>query len=243
MTLCSQNRYATSTPHFEVYMYIYIYILKLQDFIIKSFFSCQLMDIIFDYNIIYYKFLLLILLSAIMIYKSESPIHSVLFLVLVFYFSSVTLFIFGADFLALSFIIIYVGAIAVLFLFVVMMLDLKKDESTSYFNLFFVLLSVFITFLEVFLILKKKFFNLDEVFIKFYSLMYPNLVDELSNIEVIAQSLYNYFLICFLLAGIVLLVAVIGSIVLTLDFNNKERYKSNSVVTTSRTYKKIVFFA
>jgi NADH-quinone oxidoreductase subunit J len=178
-----------------------------------------------------------------MILKSENPVHSVLFLVFVFYCSSIILFIFEAEFLALSFVIIYVGAIAVLFLFVVMMLDLKKFERSTSFNFYFVLSGIFLLLLETFFILKKYFFTFDSIFVKFYSYIYLNLVDELSNIEIISQSLYNYFLICFLLAGIVLLVAVLGSIILTLDFNNKERYLSIYLNNTSRTSNKIVFFS
>ena len=74
----------------------------------------------------------LVLFSAIMVIVSQNPLHSVLFLVLSFLMSSILLFIFENEFLALFFLIIYLGAIAILFLFVVMMLDIKfKDLQVS----------------------------------------------------------------------------------------------------------------
>src|SRR6476619_658865 len=76
-------------------------------------------------------FLLLIFSSAFMVVSSQNPVDSVLFLILVFLNSSGLLFLFEAEFIALIFIIIYVGAIAVLFLFIVMMLEIKIQKGGS----------------------------------------------------------------------------------------------------------------
>ena len=68
---------------------------------------------------------LILAISSLLVLTSDNPVHSILFLILVFCNASAILFLFGLEFLALAFVMIYVGAIAVLFLFVVMMLNLK----------------------------------------------------------------------------------------------------------------------
>ena len=103
----------------------------------------------------FFSYFLLFLLgfSAFFVISSRNPVHSVLSLISVFLFSSLLLFCLEVEFLALSFVIIYVGAIAILFLFVVMMLDIKIGESSLdflKFNSLFFFLS-FIFFLEILL--------------------------------------------------------------------------------------------
>lgn len=156
---------------------------------------------------------------------SVNPVESVLFLILSFCNAAAILFLFNAEFLGLIFMIIYVGAIAVLFLFVIMMLNIKnqknKDENRSY-TFWFICFSAF-NFLVtlIFFSIKKVFFR-DESFLFDQNSNVFLLVDNLNNIDVMGQVLFNYFLICFLLAGIILLIALVGSIVLTLRFNNSE---------------------
>lgn len=164
----------------------------------------------------------LLILSGLFVFISENPVHSVLFLILTFCNASAILFLFNAEFLALIFIIIYVGAIAVLFLFVVMMLNVKIFSTLNSFYIPFILLGSFILLTQLFLIIEKAFFgfgNLSETGI--YS--FQNLVDNITNIDALGQGLYNYFVPCFLLAGIVLLVAMIGAIVLTLNFRSHRK--------------------
>ena len=77
----------------------------------------------------------LLIMSSLFVFISENPVNSVLFLILSFLCSSSICFYFGADFLGLIFIIIYVGAIAVLFIFIIMMLNIKLGENkNSYFS-------------------------------------------------------------------------------------------------------------
>lgn len=78
-------------------------------------------------------FVVLILITSLCVILSKNPVQSVLFLVLVFFFSSLLLLLIGAEFLAILLVIIYVGAISILFLFVVMMLNLKVVELHSTF--------------------------------------------------------------------------------------------------------------
>lgn len=162
-----------------------------------------------------------------------NPVESVLFLILAFCNAAAILFMFHAEFLGLIFIIIYVGAIAVLFLFVIMMLNVKNQENQneSAFAIFFkggfirgYLVGFFIFFLAGG-IYNLTFSLIDTDMSNFYN-QHTDLIlmiDSLNNIDIMGQVLFNYFLICFLLAGIILLIALIGSIVLTLRFNNSEK--------------------
>jgi NADH-quinone oxidoreductase subunit J len=146
----------------------------------------------------------------------------VLFLILAFCNASGILFLFNAEFLGLVFIIIYVGAIAILFLFVVMMLNVKVYSSNTAFYLPFLSLGGLILMLQTFLVLEKVFSNST-----FWTTNLPynfnNYLDNLTSIDVLGQSLYNYYLVCFLLAGLILLVAMVGAIVLTLNFSSQRR--------------------
>lgn len=161
-------------------------------------------------------FLLSILvLSSFFVLVSSNPVHSVLFLVFTIFNASLILFFFNVEFLALIFIIVYVGAIAVLFLFVIMMLNIKMSSSKMflYYPVFFIV--SFIVLIQIFLVLEVSFSDISVVQSHSFSVF-----DVLNNIEVIGQSLYNYFLCVFLLAGLILLVAMIGAIILTLNFSS-----------------------
>lgn len=160
---------------------------------------------------------LLLITSAFFVFFSENSVHSIIFLVVTFLNASVICFLFGADFLGLILIIIYVGAIAILFLFVVMLLNVKTQVLglTKYFFLFFLLSLFFVT--QMYAVLSKSYLNfhfLDSQFFFFESL---------SNDFFLSQVLYNYFLLCFLISGLILLVGMIGAIVLTLNFNRDKR--------------------
>ena len=167
-------------------------------------------------------FSFLLLLSSIFVFISKNPVHSVLFLILTFCNASAILFLFNAEFLGLIFIIIYVGAIAVLFLFVVMMLNVKIYSSDEFSYLPFIFLGGFILIVQVFLVLEKAFSN-SNFWETSLSYTFDNSLDALTSIDVLGQSLYNYYLLCFLLAGLVLLVAMIGAIVLTLNFSSQRK--------------------
>lgn len=163
----------------------------------------------------YLSTLFLFVLSGLLVILLQNPVHSILFLILAFSSSAIILFLFSVDFLGIIFILIYVGAIAVLFLFVVMMLNVKITKlSDSY------ILPVLL--LIIFLLLTQFLLFFENIFYFHNQFMFNNnyFFDDLSNIDVLGQGLYNNFLICFLLAGVVLLVAIIGSISLTLKFQS-----------------------
>ncbi len=160
--------------------------------------------------------------SALMVVTSKNPVDSVLFLILVFLNAAGLTFLIEAEFIALIFIIIYVGAIAVLFLFIVMMLEIKiqRGEGDVAQYLPFALLLGVIFFIQIFLSLEEIFAN---VSIKSDIVSWYLLIDDLTNIEILGQLLYTDFLLCFLLAGILLLIAMIGAIILTLNFNSQRQ--------------------
>lgn len=152
-------------------------------------------------------------ISSFFVYFSSNPIHSILFLIISFFEASLTLLLFQLEFLGFLFLIIYVGAIAVLFLFVIMMLESKLLSSAWHmymlgftFLKFFISIQVFFSFADLFLF---PFFNLSEIWVFF---------DDIDNLKNFGQVLYNYYLESVLLAGLILLIAVIGPITLTLRF-------------------------
>jgi len=162
----------------------------------------------------------LIILTSFFVFLSDNPVHSVIFLILTFCNAASTSILFKADFLGLLFIIIYVGAIAVLFLFVVMMLNVKIYTSFQISYLPVVFLGSLIVCTQLSMGLKNLFFDVEIASNDFASLF---LIDNFSNIDIFGQILYNNFLVCFLIAGVVLLVAMIGAIVLTLKFTSNRK--------------------
>ena len=187
----------------------------------------------------YFTFLLL--LSSIFVLISKNPVHSVLFLILCFCNAAGILFLFNAEFLGLIFIIVYVGAIAILFLFVVMMLNVKVYSSDNIiYYLPFLLLLGFVLLLQIYLIFEKVFSN-NTFWVVDSPYTFENYIDNLNSIDVLGQCLYNYYLTCFLLAGLILLVAMVGAIVLTLSFTSV-RKNELPVRQMSRSDKFLAFF-
>jgi len=166
----------------------------------------------------YFSFSLIFLCS--LVFLVDNPVHSVLCLILAFLNAAIILLLLEVDFLGIAFMVIYVGAIAILFLFCVMMLNIKRyifDEKGSY--LISSLLG-FIFFLETFIAVFKVFSYFpedDDSEFSFFTF------DSLDDINTMGQILYNYYVSCFLISGLVLLVAMIGSIVLTLNFTSRRK--------------------
>lgn len=187
----------------------------------------------------------LLFLSSVFVAISSNPMNSVIFLILAFCNSTVILFFFNVDFLGLMFVIIYVGAVAVLFLFVVMMINIKQEQNTStlfsgaFYKLFGPIVFGFFTFLLL-LVFFLEIFGVDNVFFSFDSTFLTN-IDFLYNIDILGQSLFNYFLVCFLIAGLILFLALLGSIVLTLRFNTLKTHQK-SFRQLSRSDKFLSFF-
>jgi len=191
---------------------------------------------------LFYLFAMLALLSGFCTVTSKNPIHSVLFLVFVFFNTAGLLILLGAEFLAMLFLIVYVGAVAVLFLFVMMMLNVKISESTSAIYRYLpigLFLSVLFLF-EIYLIVEGDLNSIDVVeFSKcdYFVLQNEFLVNILwvdsvfspTNVDVIGSVLFTYYAYFFIMASFILLVAMIGAIALTLhrrsDVRRQEIYK------------------
>jgi len=156
--------------------------------------------------------------SAAMVIISRNPLHSVLFLVTSFLSASMLLFLFENEFLALFFLIIYLGAIAILFLFVVMMLDIKYRElqaSKLYFPVGILigstlLVEVYGAFSKVF----SKYTNISGQEHNLYLNWYDTL-DVLPDLYVFGQVFYTHYVLQILIAGLILYLAVIGVAFLT----------------------------
>lgn len=152
---------------------------------------------------------------SFLVIASRQPVHSVLFLILAFFNSAGLFMLVGAEFLALLLVVVYVGAVAVLFLFVVMMLDVDFAELRQGFLQYLPIgaLVAVILVLELILVLGASVFDA-EVALDTGMPMPP--LEEISNIEAIGLVLYTDYVYFFQAAGLVLLVAMVGAIVLTL---------------------------
>tara|TARA_X000000368_G_scaffold199854_1_gene157820 strand:+ start:133 stop:747 length:615 start_codon:yes stop_codon:yes gene_type:complete len=174
----------------------------------------------------FYIFSAVMLLSSLMVISSRNPVHSVLFLILAFFNAAGLFVILHAEFLAMILIIVYVGAVAVLFLFVVMMLDfrasLEKSNILQYMPIGIFVGLVFISELVIVLVNTK----LDLENIQILSNPLSNF-GELTNTEAIGSILYTDYILYFQVSGIILLVAMVGSIVLTL--RDREGVKRQSI--------------
>jgi len=162
----------------------------------------------------FYAFAAVLIASAAMVVTARNPVHSVLFLILAFFNAAALFLIAGAEFLAMILVIVYVGAVAVLFLFVVMMLDIDFARLREGFQRYAPLGAVVggILFLELVLVLGAWSFAAaaEELRIS------PAPAAGISNAEALGRILYTDYVYLFQAAGLVLLVAMIGAIVLTL---------------------------
>lgn len=182
-------------------------------------------------------------LSVLLIYITPHPIYAVLLLVLLFCEASATLFLFNIEFLSLTLILVYVGAIAVLFLFVVMMLNIKLGQQFMLKQFILFLSFAVITIGMLFLILNNTIVNLNffEIDVNNFKIFKVNVFDSLNNLELIGQFTFNEYAICLVVVGLLLLVPLIGSIVLTLNCESIK--KSNiSLRQLSRSSTTLAFF-
>src|SRR3712207_6199034 len=161
----------------------------------------------------FYAFAAVLIASAVMVVTARNPVHSVLFLIVGFFNAASLMLIAGAEFLAMILVIVYVGAVAVLFLFVVMMLDVDFTRLRQGFQRYAPLGAVVggILFLELVLAIGAWTFAGGAEQLR----MSPAPTDGISNAEALGRILYTDYVYLFQAAGLVLLVAMIGAIVLT----------------------------
>ncbi len=177
--------------------------------------------------IFFYLFSLIAIVSAIMVTASKNTVHSVFFLILDFISISCLFIMIGAEFLGMIMLIVYVGAVAVLFLFVVMMLNVAQqknqwfasEESSGHIPVGLIISALI--FIELIIVIggwkyKPDLFDLNNSMVNF----------SLSNTHSIGQILYTDYIHVFQISGMILLVAMVGAIVLT--FRKREGVKTQS---------------
>jgi NADH-quinone oxidoreductase subunit J len=160
----------------------------------------------------FYLFAFVVVLSALLTITARNPVHSVLWLILAFFNAAGLMLIIGAEFIAMLLVIVYVGAVAVLFLFVVMMLDIDFSEMRTGFTKYLPLgLLIAVVLIAEILIATFAW--------KAGGIVLANrvspIIAEVPNTEAIGLLIYTRYLYIFEGAGLVLLVALIGAIVLT----------------------------
>jgi len=173
------------------------------------------------YTLSFYFFSSVAVLSALMVISSKNTVHSVLFLILSFVNASCLFVLLGAEFLAMILIVVYVGAVAVLFLFVVMMLDInfiKLREGFLQYLPFGALLGI-VLIVELGILFLTN--NLSNMSLINYSL-FPE-ITSIENTKLLGSVLYTKYFYLFQLSGLILLVAMIGSITLTLRSRGKAK--------------------
>ncbi len=163
-------------------------------------------------NLLFFFFSGLMLASAMGVIAVRNPVHSVLLLIFAFFNSAALFILLGAEMIAMLIVIVYVGAVAVLFLFVVMMLNINfarmKEGAMRYLPLG--ILVAVILFVQIYMALKYSMAVLPED--AHYTL---KAVYQTSNAHEIGRVLYTDYFLAFQLSGLLLLVAMIGAIVLT----------------------------
>ena len=167
-------------------------------------------------EIIFFFLAFLIFLAGLLVIFSKNPVQSVLFLVTVFCLSAQLFVLLEVDFLAMVLIIVYVGAIAVLFLFIVMMLNIRVVELNEILNRYFPLASV-IGLIILFEILFSFYYSVGYTFSEPYYLDWYKSFLSHSNVVSLGLVLYTYFSPFLIISGILLLLDMISRIVLTLD--------------------------
>jgi len=179
--------------------------------------------------IFFYFFSIVAVISAIMVTVSKNTVHSVFFLILDFISISCLFIMIGAEFLGMIMLIVYVGAVAVLFLFVVMMLNVAQQQN-QWFNskensghIPIGLIISTIIFFELIIVVGGWKYKPE--------LLNPNtnqISDEISNTHLLGQVLYTDYIHVFQISGMILLVAMVGAIVLT--FRQRLGVKTQSYI-------------
>ena len=174
----------------------------------------------------FYLFAGVCVASAVMVIVSRNPVHSVLYLILAFVNASGLFVLMGAEFLGMMLIVVYVGAVAVLFLFVIMMLDVDfvelREGFLEYLPIGLVIGGIFV----VELLLVAGGWVINPATVKQITAAIPTNV---SNTEALGLVLYTKYIHYFQIAGMVLLVAMIGAIVLTLRHKVKVKRQDINV--------------
>jgi NADH-quinone oxidoreductase subunit J len=171
---------------------------------------------------VFYFLSAILLFAALCVITVRNPVHSALFLVLAFFTSAGLWLLLEAEFLAITLVLVYVGAVMVLFLFVVMMLDINLDRLREGFwkGLYFGLPLAGVLVIEMALVLGGKYFGLAEM---------PSPAPHAagySNTRELGRLIYTQYVYPFEIAGVILLVAIVAAIALTLRRRKDNKYQN-----------------
>ena len=175
-------------------------------------------------TIIFYVFAAVLVFAALRVITARNPVHSALFLVLAFFTAAAIWMLLRAEFLAITLVLVYVGAVMVLFLFVVMMLDINLDRIRAGFWSYLPLGATiaFLMVMEMILVLGGRYFGLQAL---------PAPADPgkaYSNTRELGKVLYTDYVYPFELAAVLLLVAIIAAIALTMRKRKDTKYQDPS---------------
>jgi NADH-quinone oxidoreductase subunit J len=173
-------------------------------------------------NIIENIIIFVCVVSAIMVLLAKQPIQSLLSLILSFGMSSIVFMILGAEFLSLLIFIVYIGAIAVMFLFVIMMLNVKVVELRSFY-LKYLPVGIFIIlffFFELFIYIYYEFIFF---FNDFFYISWIDFLDFKGNIYLLGSIIYSNYFILFLFLALILFISMLGSIILLVNWLDKKQ--------------------
>ena len=226
---------------------LYKYYLKIKYYleIINNKFAYIFINMSWDeiFNIIYILFFLIIVVSSMGVLLSKNPIHSVFFLIIVFLHVSFLLLLLHVEFLAFLIFIVYLGAIAVLFLFVIMMFNIHileaRDNIVRFIPLAIVAISIIleISYITDWVEFKWSMLSFQDFF--YIHKNWYNLLNSKDNI-IVLSIIYNYYLYDFILASLILLVAMIGAIMLTLNLSIDLKKQIYYIQNSKNLYNSIV---
>jgi NADH-quinone oxidoreductase subunit J len=176
---------------------------------------------------IFYAFAAVLLLSAVRVITARNPVHAALFLVLAFFTAAGIWLLLRAEFLAIALVVVYVGAVMVLFLFVVMMLDINLERVREGFwtNLPVALVVGGVMVLEMIFVLYNRIWGVDGP---------RRLPADYSNTKELGRVLYTQYVYAFEIAAVILLVAIIAAIALTLRRRKDSRSQDPSAQSRTR---------
>ncbi len=168
--------------------------------------------------VFFYLFAILCVVAGAGVILARNPVHAVLSLILAFFNAAGLFVLLGAEFLAMLLVIVYVGAVAVLFLFVVMMLDVDFAELKAGFikNAPFGLLVAGVVLAELIVLFAFRDLSLGAAGVGAVSSPVPDVNSGISNVDALGRLIYTKYAFFFQVSGLILLVAMIGAIVLTL---------------------------
>ena len=169
---------------------------------------------------VFYAFAAVLLVSGVLVITARNPVHGVLFLVLAFFTAAGIWLLLRAEFLAITLVVVYVGAVMVLFLFVVMMLDINLERVREGFwrNLPLAMVVGGIMVIEMVAVLANRY----------YGAAPRQVPPGYSNTKELGRVLYTQYAYAFEIAAVVLLVAIIAAIALTLRKRKDSRYQDPS---------------